>query len=95
MQRRSALRKNSLSYGDPMDLDQLLEQLVSSQARRDQDLAGYDAADRVLTEAFEQEGQDVVAVKVSQTMAIIRSSERACAEAVAELARFVDERRPG
>jgi hypothetical protein len=77
------------------DLDALLEQLVSSVAKREQDMAGYDAADRVITEYIDAGEADVVTVKLAQTMAIIRASEKSCLETVRELARFVDERKGG
>lgn len=71
----------------------LVEQLAANQAIRQQQLAEYEAQNRLLLTMFDQRGFDPILVKVMQVMAILRAADQMSANAVQELTAMVDERR--
>jgi hypothetical protein len=79
---------------DPDALQQLVQQLASFQARRDQELAQFDQVDRVIRASMDQvAGIDPVTVKIVQTLAVLRAAEQMSSAAVDELVRVADEQR--
>jgi predicted patatin/cPLA2 family phospholipase len=80
---------------EPADLQGLLDQLVSYQAKYDQERAQQDEMSRIVvlvTKHMGVEGMPVL-MKVAQTLGILRASTQMSANAVDELSRFVAEQR--
>jgi hypothetical protein len=79
---------------DAAKLDALVQQLVASQTKREQQLTEQDRMDEMLRETLAaSQGINPVLVKVVQTMAALRAAEQMSATAVQELVRVVDQER--
>jgi len=79
---------------DDAALQELLEQLLSSQAKHDQRLAELGQQESLIRFVTEQGmNADPVLIEVLKTLTVMDAAERMQAQAVAALARFVAEQR--